>query len=336
MRRSPGFMDKIGHGRIAWLAAFHDIGKDEHNPHCHLIFRDADIETGRKVVGTTTSAKDVREAEEHGWRVPPRMTTKDLRVAWCEHLNAEMERHGLEARFDQRTLKAQGIDREPQIHVGPKAMSMADKDRSFESRDRQRGGHANVYSLLDAGSRAEHNKRIIAGQPSTRRPEDERTCPQFNWPPGPEGLEKRQLRERQAADRKSMYQDQKRDRAALREAHDAQKLEHQRWGRAHYAAARERAFQEVKVQNADRWKDIRRIKEAAEREEAAQALKIESKATYAELPNGRSTAHGRQRRRRGKSSSSPRSRNARSCSPATPKRSPRLSRQQIAERHRAA
>ena len=277
-----GFMDKIGHGRIAWLAAFHDKGKDEHNPHCHLIFRDADIETGRKVVGTTTSAKDVREAEEHGWRVPPRMTTKDLRVAWCEHLNAEMERHGLEARFDQRTLKAQGIDREPQIHVGPKAMSMAEKNRSFESRDRQRGGHANVYSLLDAGSRAEHNARIIQDnrERAARKQNEHTSTPR--WPPGPEGLEKRRQRERQTADRKTMYAEQKRDRVALREAHDAQKLEHQRWGRAHYAAARERAFQEVKAQNADRWKGIRKIKDAAEREEAAQALKRESKAAYAQ------------------------------------------------------
>ena len=277
-----GFMDKIGHGRIAWLAAFHDKGKDEHNPHCHLIFRDADIETGRKVVGTTTSAKDVREAQEHGWRVPPRMTTKDLRVAWCEHLNAEMERHGLDTRFDQRTLKDQGIDREPQIHVGPKAMSMAEKNRNFESQDRKRGDHANVYSLLDAGSRAEHNNRIIADNRQRAAQKANGAPPIDNRPLGREGLEKRQQRERQWTDRKAMYGEQKRDRAALREAHDAQKLEHQRWGRAHYAAARERAFQEVKAQNADRWKDIRKIKDAAQREEAAQALKIESKAAYAQ------------------------------------------------------
>jgi MobA/MobL family len=224
----------------------------------------------------------VREAEEHGWRVPPRMTTKNLRVAWCEHLNAEMQRHGLEARFDQRTLKAQGIDREPQIHVGPKAMSMAENDRSFESRDRNRGGHFNVYSLLDAGSRAEYNSRIIQDNHERAARKANGHAPNLGCPPGPEGLEKRRLHERQAADCKAMYQEQKHDRAALREAHDAQKLEHQRWGRAHYAAARERAFQEIKAQNADRWKDIRKIKATTQREEAAQALKIESKAAYAE------------------------------------------------------
>jgi MobA/MobL family len=192
-----------------------------------------------------------------------------------------MERHGLDARFDQRTLKDQGIDREPQIHVGPKAMSMAEKNRDFESQDRKRGDHANVYSLLDAGSRAEYNKRIIEDNRERAAQKANGHPPNDNRPLGREGLEKRRLRERQWTDRKAMYGEQKRDRAALREAHDAQKLAHQRWGRAHYAAARERAFQKVKAQNADRWKDIRKTKDKAQREEAAQALKIESKAAYA-------------------------------------------------------
>jgi hypothetical protein len=128
---------------------------------------DVAIETGKKVVGTTTSAKDVKEAEEHGWRVPPRMTTKDLRVAWCDHLNAEMERHGYEARFDQRRLKEQGIDRQPQIHVGPKASAIAEKGKTFESQDRRHGHHANVYSLIDTASRAEHNQNIVARDQQT-------------------------------------------------------------------------------------------------------------------------------------------------------------------------
>ena len=274
-----GFMDKIGHGRIAWLAAFHDIGKDEHNPHCHLIFRDADIETGRKVVGTTTSAKDVKEAQEKGWRVPPRMTTRDLRIAWCEHLNAEMERHGLEARFDHRRLKEQGIDREPGIHVGPKAMSMADKGRAFESQDRRRGDHATIYTLLDAGSRAEHNQRIA--EDNRRREAERRNGPASPRPPGREGQDKRELRERQTVERRATYQEQALDRAALRAAHDAQKLEHQRWGRALYAEARERAFQDTKTQTADRWKEIRGVVDPAKREQAAVALKAQQKEIYA-------------------------------------------------------
>ena len=269
------FMDKIGHGRIAWLAAFHDMGKDEHNPHCHLILRDADVETGRKVVGTTTSAKDVKEAIEHGWRVPPRMTTKDLRVAWCDHLNGEMERHGIDVRFDQRRLKEQGIDREPQIHVGPKAAAMAEKGKTFESEDRRRGDHANVYSLFDTGSRAEHNQRIIE---ANRQRAAGGPAPSL----GREGQEKQALRVTQAAERKAMYQEQTQDRAALRDRHDGQKIEHGTWGRGLYAQARETAFQEVKLRTAERWKQVHAIKSEDSREEAARALKAEQKSIYAE------------------------------------------------------
>ncbi len=270
------FMEKIGHGRIAWLAAFHDKGEDAHNPHCHLILRDADVETGRKVLGTTTSAKDVREAEAHGWRVPPRMTSKDLRVAWCEHLNAEMERHGYEARFDQRTLKEQGIDRKPQIHVGPKANAMSAKGKSFESQDRARGDHANVYSLLDAGSRAEHNDRIKR-QNNER---GQRGVDKLAQMTGREGVEKRELRSRQSDERKSLYTAQARDRAALRAAHEAQKLQHHRWTRKLYAEARQKAYEQTKADYADRWQEVWRTTSKSERAAAKSALTAEQRQAY--------------------------------------------------------
>ena len=275
------FMEKLGKGRIAWIAAFHDKGKDEANPHCHIIFRDADIETGRKVVGTTTSSNDVKEATEKGWRVPPRMTTKDMRVAWCEHLNSEMERYALEARFDHRSLKEQGVDRQAQIHVGPKAMSMAKKDRDFFSQDRSRGDHANVYTLLDAGSRAEYNKRIA--EANRQREAEKSKVRVTSKSSGRESQEKRALRETQSAERKCMYQDQTCDRAALRAAQDSEKLEHQRWGRKLYAEARDRAFQEIKQQNAGKWTSVQKIADVRARDAAAVVLKAEQKVAYAEV-----------------------------------------------------
>jgi hypothetical protein len=266
------FMEKIGHGRIAWLAAFHDKGEDAHNPHCHLILRDADIETGRKVLGTTTSAKDVREAEAHGWKVPPRMTTKDLRVAWCEHLNSEMERHGYEARFDQRTLKQQGIDREAQIHVGPQASAMDAKGKAFDSQDRRHGNHANVYTLLDAGSRAEHNRRIIEANKS-QQPKKQ--------PSGREGVEKQQLRARQQAERKAHHAVQAADRAALRAAHQQEKLYHQKWARKLYADARQKAFDAVKEQHASKWQAVWRQADKQQKALAKAELQAEQKRGYA-------------------------------------------------------
>ena len=103
----------------------------------------------------------MREAEEHGWKVPPRTTTADMRKMWCEHLNDFMERAGLDIRYDPRTLKEQGIDREAQIHIGPKAQALEEKGHAFKSQDRMRNDHSLPYTLFDEGSRVAHNNRII-------------------------------------------------------------------------------------------------------------------------------------------------------------------------------
>lgn len=50
--------------------------------------------------------------------------TERERPRWCDLQNAALERHGHEARVDHRTLEAQGIQREPQQHLGPAAASM--------------------------------------------------------------------------------------------------------------------------------------------------------------------------------------------------------------------
>lgn len=82
---------------------------------------------------------------------------------------------------------------------------------------------------------------------------------------------------------------------------DAQKLEHQRWGRKLYAGARENAFQEVKQQNAERWTEVRKIGEPKARDAAAVALKGEQKAMYAKAPRCRSRLRVPSRTRPGRS-----------------------------------
>ena len=165
------FMQDLGQGRIVWCAAYHEKGEDAHNPHAHIVLKDADIDTRRKVIGTTTSLKDVREAQEHGWKVPPRATSQDLRNRWCDHLNKVMERAGLDIRYDARSFREQGIDREPQIPIGPKAQALEEKGHAFDSHDQTRGDRTIAYSLLDQASRVQYNDRIHRDQPGkgTRR-----------------------------------------------------------------------------------------------------------------------------------------------------------------------
>ena len=64
------------------------------------------------------------------------------RARWGELANAALERHGHEARIDHRTLAAQGIQREPSPHLGPKASG-------YEART---GLPSNVRQLREAAN----------------------------------------------------------------------------------------------------------------------------------------------------------------------------------------
>ena len=274
------FMEELGEGRISWCAAHHDKGDDAHNPHAHVVFKDADIGTGRKVIGTTTNARDVREAKEHGWKVPPRMTTDDMRKMWCEHLNDYMERAGLDIRYDPRQLKEQGIDREPEIHIGPKAQVLDEKGYDFESHDQIRGERSIPYTLFDEESRAAHNAHIKEAN-SQKEKENANGRDHAPQSPPPEHIEKRTLREAQREAHKALYADQQQDRNALRLAHEAEKRQHEKWARKLYAGARQEAYETIKEQYADKWEDVRDIDNLKERESAARVLKTEQKRSYA-------------------------------------------------------
>lgn len=287
------FMQELGQGRIAWCAAHHDSGEDSHNPHAHIVFKDADIATGGKVIGTTTSSRDVREAEVYGWKAPPRMTTADMRAMWCAHINACMERAGLDIRYDPRTLKEQGIDREAQIHIGPKAQALEEKGYNFKSLDRIRGERSLAYTLLDQTSRAGHNNRIITGNKEHELSPDSSPnreaspsfaarAPLLVRPLSPGEKEQHELQKAQAKERQALYAEQKLDREALKKAQTAAQLDHQISGRKLYADARQAAFETIKEQYDVRWKDLRANTPFSQRKEASTALKAEQKTAYAE------------------------------------------------------
>lgn len=129
------FAEHVTKGRAPWLAAFHDKGKDVHNPHCHLIIRDRDFETGKRVIGTS----------ELG-------STERLRAQWETIANAALERAGRTERIDRRTLKAQGIAREPTVHEGPRAQAMDKRGARPNSRRRRlrnRPGSRQKYREVD-------------------------------------------------------------------------------------------------------------------------------------------------------------------------------------------
>ena len=97
----------VSQGMIADIG-YHDF--DSHNPHAHIML------TMRPVNEEGFGKK------ERKWN--KRDAVREYRADWAEYANLALERAGLDERIDHRSLKAQGIEREPQIHLGAKVMEM--------------------------------------------------------------------------------------------------------------------------------------------------------------------------------------------------------------------
>jgi hypothetical protein len=104
------FGQAVTGGRVAWLAAVHDGAQDADNPHAHLVIRDRDLASGKMAL-----------------RMSQAGSTDMLRETWEWVCNGALERAGVAARIDRRSLAAQGIDREPTRHVGPVAAQIEAK-----------------------------------------------------------------------------------------------------------------------------------------------------------------------------------------------------------------
>ena len=87
---------------------YHDF--DSHNPHAHIMLT-------MRSVDQEGFGKKKRE-----WNKRPAISAH--RQAWAEHANHALERGGYAERIDHRSLEEQGVEREPQIHLGAKVMEM--------------------------------------------------------------------------------------------------------------------------------------------------------------------------------------------------------------------
>jgi hypothetical protein len=121
VRRFVARLVEVEEGRLPYLWAIHRGGG--RNPHCHLLIServhdglDRSRETwfrrynGADPAGGGAPKTDALKRKEWLLRV---------REMWAEMANEALERAGVEARIDHRTLEAQGVDRIPEIHLGP-------------------------------------------------------------------------------------------------------------------------------------------------------------------------------------------------------------------------
>ena len=94
-------------GMIADIG-YHDF--DSHNPHAHIMLTMRSVDEN----GFGKKRRD--------WN--KRQVLERQRKAWEEYANRALERSGYDERIDHRSLKEQGVEREPQIHLGAKVLEM--------------------------------------------------------------------------------------------------------------------------------------------------------------------------------------------------------------------
>jgi hypothetical protein len=116
--------------------AFHDL--DSHNPHFHVILTTRQLE-GDGFAKTKEKAWQPEFTYYKGQKGKAQGDALDLeRQTWQEYANVALMMAGIEERIDHRTLEAQGIERLPQIHLGPTVAAMEKKGISTTIGDEYR------------------------------------------------------------------------------------------------------------------------------------------------------------------------------------------------------
>ena len=96
------FAERVTQERASWLAAIHQSGEDAHNPHAHIVIRDRDPETGKRVALLS----------EKG-------ACRKIRLLWEQAVNGALEALGSPQRVTRLSHAARGIETPPQRHRGP-------------------------------------------------------------------------------------------------------------------------------------------------------------------------------------------------------------------------
>lgn len=116
---------------VAFDIAIHspDAEGDNRNYHAHVMtttreieYKNNEIELGRKTTLELSNTKRKKLGLSSS-----NIEIKDLRKHWEVIVNTELENYGLDVRIDHRSLKAQGVERQPTVKLGWRASAMERK-----------------------------------------------------------------------------------------------------------------------------------------------------------------------------------------------------------------
>lgn len=124
-------------GPLPYSFAIHK-GHERENPHCHLMISERAIDGHRRGPETWFKRANSKSPEKGGAKKSEALKPKEwlhkARQKWSLQANRALERAGHEARIDHRSLKDQGIDRVPTVHLGPSAAAMERKGIATDRR----------------------------------------------------------------------------------------------------------------------------------------------------------------------------------------------------------
>jgi hypothetical protein len=145
---------------VAVDVAIHAPGRrgDDRNHHAHL------LTTTRQVGPEGLSEKAEIELSDKARVVrglmPARKEIEAVRALWAGLANEHLERAGRSERIDHRSLKAQGIEREPTKHLGPAATAIERANK--QSRLRADHQEAAAFKQASAAELATEAKTVSA------------------------------------------------------------------------------------------------------------------------------------------------------------------------------
>jgi hypothetical protein len=118
------FIDRELGGKHAYQWAIHTPKaalEGNEQPHAHIMYSERTIDGIDRDPDQYFKRYNSKNPEKGGCRKDSAGTEERLqatRKLWADVQNTHLERHGHEARVDHRSLKEQGIDREPEQHLG--------------------------------------------------------------------------------------------------------------------------------------------------------------------------------------------------------------------------
>jgi hypothetical protein len=147
---------------LPYTLAIHK-GKDE-NPHCHLMISERINDGVHRSKEKYFKRYNGKKIEEGGAKksevLKPKEWLRTIREKWEHHCNNMLERAGLSERVSCKSLSEQGVEREPQIHLGPNVKAMQSKGivtdrgdiaKGIQERNEQIGGLVSRVQAIDEG-----------------------------------------------------------------------------------------------------------------------------------------------------------------------------------------